>query len=56
MYPNTPVYIGSGSTDDQANFYCQTNAQDDPALSREEAGLLKARDRRRAINDIGNLP
>src|SRR4030095_7754035 len=43
MYPNTPVYTGSGSTDDQANFFCQTNAQDDPALVAQEAGLLQGR-------------
>ena len=35
------VYDGSGSTDDQANFFCQTNAQDDPALLAQEAGLLQ---------------
>jgi hypothetical protein len=32
MYPNTAVYNGSGSTDDAANFHCQTNEQDNPAL------------------------
>lgn len=39
MYPNTPAYTGSGSTDDEASFVCQTNAQDDPALLGAEAGL-----------------
>jgi hypothetical protein len=28
MYPNTVQYTGSGSTDDQANFTCQTNETD----------------------------
>jgi len=32
MYPNTPVYWGTGSTDDEANFYCQANKKDDPHL------------------------
>src|SRR4030095_688381 len=41
MYPNTPVYIGTGSTDDQANFYCKINAQDDPALVAQDAGRLQ---------------
>src|SRR5947207_6798983 len=40
MYLNTPVYNG-GSTDDQASFSCKTNAQDDPALLAQEAGLLQ---------------
>ena len=56
MYPNTPVYIGSGSTDDQANFYCQTNAQDDPALLAQEAGLLQGEGPLKGNHDIGNLP
>jgi hypothetical protein len=29
MYPNVPVYNGSGSTDDQANFHCETRNKDD---------------------------
>jgi len=56
MYPNTPVYIGSGSTDDQANFVCQTNAQDDPELLAHEAGLLQGEGPLPGNNDIGNLP
>ena len=27
MYPNVPVYNGSGSTDDQANFICQVKTR-----------------------------
>jgi feruloyl esterase len=56
MYPNTAVYIGSGSTDDQANFYCQTNAQDDLDLLAEEAGLLQGEGPLKDNHDIGNLP
>lgn len=56
MYPNTPVYIGTGSTDDQANFYCQINAQDDPALVAKEAGLLQGEGPLPGNHDIGNLP
>jgi hypothetical protein len=41
MYPNTPVYIGSGSTDDQANFVCQINANDDPALLANQMQILQ---------------
>ena len=29
MYPNVPVYNGSGSTDDQANFHCDEQKKDD---------------------------
>jgi hypothetical protein len=29
MYPNVPVYNGSGSTDDQANFHCEEQKKDD---------------------------
>ena len=29
MYPNVPVYTGSGSTDDQANFRCEAQKKDD---------------------------
>lgn len=56
MYPNTPAYIGSGSTDDQANFVCQTNAEDDPALLAPEAGLLQGEGPLHGNHDIGNLP
>ena len=56
MYPNTPVYVGVGSTDDQANFYCQTNVQDDPALLAPEAGLLQGEGPLKGNHDIGNLP
>ena len=56
MYPNTPVYVGAGSTDDQANFYCQIKAQDDPALLAQEAGLLQGEGPQPSNNDIGNLP
>jgi hypothetical protein len=56
MYPNTPVYVGSGSTDDQANFVCRTNAQDDPALLAPDATLLQGEGPLKGNNDIGNLP
>jgi len=56
MYPNTPVYVGVGSTDDEANFYCQTNRQDDPALLAPEAGILQANGPLKGNHDIGNLP
>ena len=29
MYPNAPVYNGSGSTDDQASFHCEEQKKDD---------------------------
>jgi hypothetical protein len=29
MYPNAPVYTGSGSTDDQASFQCEERKKDD---------------------------
>jgi len=29
MYPNVPVYNGSGSTDDQASFHCEVRNADD---------------------------
>jgi feruloyl esterase len=38
MYPNTPRYTGTGSTDDEANFTCQVSASD--ALANRDAGLL----------------
>ena len=56
MYPNTPVYSGSGSTDDEANFSCQVNAQDNPAYLAAEAGLLDGTGPKKGNNDIGNLP
>ena len=56
MYPNTPRYIGTGSTDDEANFVCQFNAQDDPALLKEEAGLLQGNGPLRGNHDIGRVP
>jgi Tannase and feruloyl esterase len=56
MYPNTPRYIGSGSTDDQANFVCQVNKQDDPALLAEEAGLLRGNGPLRGNYDIRKVP
>ena len=56
MYPNTPVYNGTGSTDDEASFYCRTNAQDDGALLAKEAGLLQGEGPQPGNNDIGNLP
>jgi len=39
MYPNTPRYTGTGSTDDEANFSCQVSAGDD--LASRDAGLLE---------------
>lgn len=56
MYPNTPRYTGAGSTDDEANFVCQTNAQDDPALIQQEAGLLQGIGPLLTNHDIGKLP
>jgi len=56
MYPNTPVYSGGGSTDDQASFSCKTNTQDDPALLAKEAGLLQGEGPLPGNHDIGNLP
>ena len=57
MYPNTQVYNGSGSTDDQANFHCQTNAQDDPALLAASAvSTPAANPPLKGNHDIGNLP
>jgi hypothetical protein len=56
MYPNTPVYIGSGSTDDEGNFSCQTNAQDDPDLLADEAGLLPGEGPLRGNHDISKVP
>jgi hypothetical protein len=56
MYPNTPVYIGSGSKDDEANFYCQKNTRDAPALLAQEAGLLQGEGPLKGNQDIGQLP
>lgn len=56
MYPNTPRYRGTGSTDDEASFACQVNAQDDPALLKEEAGLLEGNGPLRSNRDITRVP
>src|SRR4029079_7838493 len=40
MYPNTPRYLGTGSTDDEANFVCDVKAGDDPELLRTDTELL----------------
>jgi hypothetical protein len=56
MYPNTPVYNGTGSTDDEANFSCQINAQDNPEYLAEQASLLNGEGPQKSNNDIGNLP
>lgn len=52
MYPNTPQYSGSGSTDDEANFVCRVRANDDPALLRQERGLLQGTGPLRGDHDI----
>ena len=39
MYPNTPRYAGTGSTDEEANFTCEVSAGDD--LASRDAGLLE---------------
>src|SRR5262245_48811307 len=56
MYPNTPAYVGTGSTDDQASFVCQVHASDDPELLGQEAGLLEGVGPLKGNHDIGNLP
>jgi hypothetical protein len=56
MYPNTPRYLGSGSTDDHASFVCQVNASDDPALLAEEAGLLQGTGPIKGNFDSNKLP
>ncbi|HKE15921.1 MAG TPA: tannase/feruloyl esterase family alpha/beta hydrolase, partial [Kofleriaceae bacterium] len=56
MYPDVPVYTGSGSTDDEASFVCQTKAQDDPTLLEQEAGLLDGKGPLRRDVDIDELP
>ena len=56
MYPNTPRYVGSGSTDDEANFVCDFHAQDDPALLQQEAGLLQGTGPLPGDHDIRKVP
>lgn len=56
MYPNTPRYMGTGSTDDQASFFCQHNATDDPALLAQEAGILQGDRPLLSNRDIDALP
>jgi feruloyl esterase len=56
MYPNTPRYSGSGSTDDEASFACQVNARDDLELLREEAGLLQGNGPLKGNHDITRVP
>src|SRR5262249_29218712 len=56
MYPNTPAYVGSGSTDDEASFVCETHAHDDPALLAEEAGILDGEGPLPFNDDIDFLP
>jgi hypothetical protein len=56
MYPNTPRYVGTGSTDDEANFVCEYHPQDDPELLREEAGLLQGSGPLRFDFDIRRVP
>jgi feruloyl esterase len=56
MYPNTPRYTGTGSTDDEANFVCDVNAHDDPQLLKEEAGLLQGSGPLRFNHDIRQVP
>ena len=56
MYPNIVVYTGSGSTDDQANFVCQTNANDDPALLAKQLQILQGNPPLPDNNDINQLP
>ncbi|MEY2929523.1 MAG: hypothetical protein RL033_272 [Pseudomonadota bacterium] len=41
MYPNTSRYLGTGSTDDEANFVCDAQSSDDPELLGRDAGLLR---------------
>jgi hypothetical protein len=40
MYPNTPRYLGTGSTDDEASFVCDVKDGDDPELLRPDTELL----------------
>jgi feruloyl esterase len=56
MYPNTPRYTGTGSTDDEANFVCQVNPRDDPALLRPESRILQGSGPVRGDNDIRRVP
>lgn len=41
MYPKTPRYVDTDSTDDEASFECEVRDNDDPDLLRQEAGLLR---------------
>lgn len=56
MYPNVARYTGAGSTDDESSFFCQFNAQDDPALLQKEAGLLEGAGPLKLDRDIRELP
>lgn len=53
MYPNTPSYVGSGSTDDEASFTCQRRESDDADLLSEDADLLPGNGPLRRDFDIG---
>ncbi len=56
MYPDIARYTGTGSIDDQANFYCEHHDQDDPALLAQDRGLLQGRAPVKGNHDIGNVP
>lgn len=56
MYPNTPSYVGSGSTDSEASFTCKVNAADNPALLQEEEGLLQGTGPIKGNFDISKVP
>ena len=56
MYPDVARYTGTGSIDDQANFYCEHHHQDDPALLAQDRGLLEGRSPLKGNHDIGNVP
>jgi feruloyl esterase len=56
MYPNVARYVGSGSTDDQANFTCEHHDQDDPALLAPDRELLDGGAPLAGNHDIGNVP
>ena len=56
MYPDVAKYSGSGSTDDEASFYCEHHRQDDPALLAPDRGLLEGRPPLKGNHDIGNVP
>jgi len=53
MYPNTPRYLGTGSTDDEASFVCDAQPGDDPELLLEDADLLPGTGPLRRNLDIG---